>query len=321
MSGVFISYRREDTAPWAGRLYERLAHSFKRDEIFMDVDNIAPGLDFVEELDRQVGTCRALIVIIGKNWLDARNAKGERRLDNPQDFVRIELESALKRDVRIIPVLVDGATMPAPVDLPESLQRLARRNAMELTHVRFGSDVQQLEKTLRNVLDGSAESTAAVAASVASSFRLKTRSGLSPSSRRYLILIAAGASIVLGALAATYLMLRGPLEPTESEVIRGDRSRLRHNEYGSIAPYTITLSQSCRGCPPSLIVYCRSPIKANGNAEAIKEIWERRVGIVATELANTYYSSLGEGLRPYRGPSEIISALESNELGCVAALP
>jgi hypothetical protein len=144
MAGIFISYRRDDAAPWAGRVYERLAQDFKRDQIFMDVDNIAPGLDFVRELERQVGQCNVLIAVIGKDWTRARNAKGQRRLDDPRDFVRIELESALERDIRVIPVLVDGAGMPLADELPEKLQPLTRRNAIELTHARFGSDVQRL---------------------------------------------------------------------------------------------------------------------------------------------------------------------------------
>lgn len=151
MSGIFISYRREDTAPWAGRIYERLVQDFPRDHILMDVDNIAPGLDFMKELERSVGQCDTLISVIGRGWVDTRNAQGNRRLDDPNDFVRIELEAALQRGVRVIPVLVDGATMPNAAELPEPLQTLARRNAVELTHARFGSDVQRLVGALTPV--------------------------------------------------------------------------------------------------------------------------------------------------------------------------
>jgi hypothetical protein len=148
MGGIFISYRREDAAPWAGRIYERLAHDFRRDLLFMDVDNIAPGADFVRALEGKIGTSDVMLAIIGKDWIGATNANGQRRLDDPHDFVRIELESALRRNIRVIPVLVDGAGMPSPEELPDHLQPLVRRQAIELTHARFGSDVQHLTDTL-----------------------------------------------------------------------------------------------------------------------------------------------------------------------------
>jgi len=144
MTGIFISYRREDTAPWAGRIYERLANEFNRDQLFMDVDNIAPGFDFVQVLEEQVTACDVLLVVIGEGWVEARNAKGQRRLDDPNDFVRIEVETALRRDVRVVPILVDGAAMPPHETLPESLRPLLRRHAVELTHARFGTDVKRL---------------------------------------------------------------------------------------------------------------------------------------------------------------------------------
>jgi hypothetical protein len=148
MTGIFISYRREDTAPWAGRIYERLAHEFSRGQLFMDVDNIAPGLDFVQVLEEQVAACDALLVLIGRDWVEAKNASGHRRLDDPNDFVRIEVEAALRRNVRVVPILVDGAPMPPHEVLPESLRPLLRRNAVELTHARFGTDVKRLTDAL-----------------------------------------------------------------------------------------------------------------------------------------------------------------------------
>jgi hypothetical protein len=146
-SKIFISYRRDDAAPWAGRIHERLSRHFGRHELFMDVDNIPPGFDFVKILDQQVGQCDVLLAIIGKDWLTA-NERGERRLDDPKDFVRIELESALNRDVRVIPVLVDGASMPREQDLPPSLHSLVRRQAWPLSHARFGSELDSLLKVL-----------------------------------------------------------------------------------------------------------------------------------------------------------------------------
>jgi hypothetical protein len=114
----------------------------------MDVDNIAPGLDFVQVLEEQVAACDALLVLIGRDWVEAKNASGQRRLDDPNDFVRVEVEAALRRNVRVVPILVDGAPMPPHEALPESLRPLLRRNAVELTHARFGTDVKRLTDAL-----------------------------------------------------------------------------------------------------------------------------------------------------------------------------
>jgi hypothetical protein len=152
VGGIFISYRREDSAPWAGRLYERLAHEFPRQQLMMDVDTIEPGLDFVKVLDTHISTCDVLLAIIGPGWTEAKNSRGVRRLDDPNDFVRIELGSALKRDIRVIPILVDGASMPQSGDLPEPLKALASRNAVQVSHVRFGSDTQGLVEVLQRVV-------------------------------------------------------------------------------------------------------------------------------------------------------------------------
>src|SRR5262249_46634838 len=133
MSGqIFISYRREDSSGWAGRLCDRLIARFGRNNIFMDVDNLAPGVDFVKAIRKSVGACDVLISVIGKRWLTSSDEKRRRRLDNPEDFVRLEIATALKRDIRVIPVLVEDASMPRPRDLPDDLKSLAYRNALEV---------------------------------------------------------------------------------------------------------------------------------------------------------------------------------------------
>ena len=106
---IFINYRRSMTAAAAGRLHDRLEHHFSKNDLFMDVDAIEPGLDFVITLNEQVNRCRAFVAVIGPNWAGASDGAGQRRLDNPDDYVRIEIEAALQRNVRVIPVLVDGA--------------------------------------------------------------------------------------------------------------------------------------------------------------------------------------------------------------------
>lgn len=139
MARIFISYRRDDSGGWAGRLYDRLSQHFRRENVFMDIDTIEPGLDFVEVIEQAVGSCDALIALIGKQWLTITDAAGQRRLDNPEDFVRLEIAAALARNIRLIPALVQGARMPGSTDLPDVLKMLARRNAHEISDRRFHS--------------------------------------------------------------------------------------------------------------------------------------------------------------------------------------
>jgi TIR domain len=141
---IFINYRRDDSTATAGRLHDRLAQSFGRKNLFMDVDHIPPGVDFVNHLNSQVAACDVFIAVIGPNWLDVRNEKGDRRLHDPDDFVVIEIAAALARDIRVIPVLVDGARMPKGGDLPESLKQLVRRQAIDLRHAHFGRDAEAM---------------------------------------------------------------------------------------------------------------------------------------------------------------------------------
>src|SRR5918996_2398461 len=122
MSGIFISYRREDSAPYAGRLYDRLAGHFGATQVFMDVDDIPPGADFTADINAKVASCDAMIVVIGKDWLTARSAEGQLRLSDPHDFVGLEVSLALQRGVLIIPVLVGGAEMPKLADLRSDLK-------------------------------------------------------------------------------------------------------------------------------------------------------------------------------------------------------
>ncbi|HTO79220.1 MAG TPA: toll/interleukin-1 receptor domain-containing protein [Methylocystis sp.] len=148
LGGVFICYRREDSAGFARLIYDRLTHTLGQDSVFFDVDNIPVGLDFVDILSERVGKCDALIAVIGRSWASSVDDRNRRRLDDPNDFVRIEIEAALGRKVRVIPVLVDGAAMPGPDDLPDSLKKLTRRQGIEISHTRFDSDVERLTRAL-----------------------------------------------------------------------------------------------------------------------------------------------------------------------------
>lgn len=149
---IFINYRRDDSASHAGRLFDWLQKVFQLEQLFMDVTHIEPGLQFDRVLEEQVGQCDVLLAVIGKGWIDARDDSGVRCLDNHEDFVRVEIEWALRLDKRVIPVLVDDTRMPRPEKLPETIRPLAKRNAMRLSHDRFGTDVLSLIETLQRVL-------------------------------------------------------------------------------------------------------------------------------------------------------------------------
>lgn len=148
MRAIFISYRREDTEGQAGRLFDDLVKLFGEQSVLMDVAGIEPGRDFRKAIDEHVASCGVLLALIGKNWIDARDEAGRRRLDDPLDFVRLETGAALKRDIPVVPVLVRGASMPRADQLPADLADLVFRNAIELTHARWDSDLSVLSKAL-----------------------------------------------------------------------------------------------------------------------------------------------------------------------------
>jgi tetratricopeptide (TPR) repeat protein len=147
---IFISYRRQETAWPAGRLYDVLVEHFAAEQVFKDVDNIEPGEDFVERIAAAVGSCDVLLVLIGPQWLTITDENGQHRLDNPEDYVRLEIEAALKRKIRVIPILVDDALMPRANQLPASLAALVRRNAVEINPLTF--DTKRLMATVHKTL-------------------------------------------------------------------------------------------------------------------------------------------------------------------------
>ncbi|MFO0700612.1 MAG: toll/interleukin-1 receptor domain-containing protein [Nitrospira sp.] len=137
MGGIFLSYRREDSAGWTGRLAEQLKTRFGWESIFMDIDTIEPGTDFTEALQQAVSSCDALLAMIGPEWATATDKSGKPRLEDPHDWVRVEISAALKRNIRVIPVLVGGASVPTKELLPDELDPLAHRQAHELTDKRW----------------------------------------------------------------------------------------------------------------------------------------------------------------------------------------
>jgi TIR domain len=147
---IFINYRRPDSSASAGRLTDRLVDRFGRDQVFFDVDAIPVGVDFVDYLSEQVARTCAMLIIIGQHWLNSADDTGRLRLENPNDFVRVEIEAALARDITIIPVLVDEAKLPRRDLLPKSLQPLVNRQAIAIRHETFNSDIAPLV----HMLDG-----------------------------------------------------------------------------------------------------------------------------------------------------------------------
>ena len=152
MNGVFLSYRRDDVQGWAGRLSDSIKQNFGDAPLFFDRESIRPGDDFAATIDGAVGSCAMLLALIGRRWLDARDGAGRRRLDDPNDFVRLEIATALRRGIRVIPVLLGGAAIPAPDALPADLQALARKQAHELSDSRWQYDAEVLMKVLEQSL-------------------------------------------------------------------------------------------------------------------------------------------------------------------------
>jgi uracil-DNA glycosylase len=159
MSRVFINYRRDDSEGYVGRLYDHLAQQIPPDHLFMDVQNIDPGEDFVDVLEEAVARCDVFLAAIGPRWLTFETEDGTNRLHQWNDFVRIEIASAIKQGKPIIPVLVGRATMPTPDTLPEELRPLARRNAITIRHESFTDDVARLLDVIRRHSPGAPPKT------------------------------------------------------------------------------------------------------------------------------------------------------------------
>jgi hypothetical protein len=148
MSGIFISYRRQDAQSAAGRLADGLERRFGRTQIFRDVETIQPGVDFVDAIEHALSSCAVMLAVIGRRWKGDR--EDENRLMEANDWIRLEIAAALKRNIRVIPVLVEGAALPADADLPEDLKSLGRRQAHPLSDERWDYDVQRLAEALES---------------------------------------------------------------------------------------------------------------------------------------------------------------------------
>ena len=154
---IFVSYRREDTDFAAAWLFDRLVEHFGEGQVFKDIDTIQPGEDFGEVIRAAVASCDVMLVLIGDRWLTATSNDGQRRLDHPEDFVRLEIQAALARNIRVIPVLVGGVPMPHASELPGDLAGLAKRQAQDLSTARLGTDTGKLLRALERVLSATAQ--------------------------------------------------------------------------------------------------------------------------------------------------------------------
>ena len=155
MTKIFISYRRDDSEAFTGRLCDCLRNQYGEESVFLDVDNIPYGVDFPTHLSSALRECDAVLVIIGENWLQSQS-KGSRRLDDPQDFVRIEVETALVKDIPVVPITVKNTPMPCEEELPETLRPLAYRNACAVDSGRdFRHHVDRLIANLDNLISPS----------------------------------------------------------------------------------------------------------------------------------------------------------------------
>ena len=190
MAGIFISYRRSDTEGYAGRLFEGLRARFGRDMVFFDVAGIEPGQDFHKVVGEKVRSCDVFLALIGNSWASASDEDGQRRLEDPQDFVRLETAAALQDNVPVIPVLLQGAAMPQPEQLPEDLVALARMNAIELRHAHWDSDFARLVETLGKYV--------------------RLRSSEKPKKRRWWVAVVGALIALLAGLIAWFIRIEVP---------------------------------------------------------------------------------------------------------------
>ncbi len=219
MSGIFISYRRSDSPDATGRIYDRLVTGFGKAQVFKDVDSIPLGRDFRGHLNDIVGNCGVMLAIVGPHWTQARNSAGQRRLEDPDDFVRIELETALARDIPVVPVLVGHAQLPVASELPGALASLVFRQSIEVRpDPDFHNDATRLVTALRAILDPAAAAAAAAAEQAAAAIARSVPATGVQSSRRLGWIVAAVLGIAAGALSATAIRYLRETPPPETRL-------------------------------------------------------------------------------------------------------
>ena len=262
MRAIFISYRRDDTEGYAGRLFRDLRERFGKDAVFMDVAGIEPGRDFRRVIEDQVASCGVLLALIGKAWLTTTDEHGKRRLDDPNDFVRLETASALKRDIPVIPVLVQQTEMLREEQLPDALKDLAFRNSVELTHARWESDVELLIAALQRYLD-----PPAVGAAVAPPAAPPAAAGGGRAARHQAWLIAPLSALALGGIAYVAWDRLGPEAQGSKDIApEGARIAAASAAGGSLTPPPA--SAAAASLPAPAVVSLPAPLPASAPAAA-----------------------------------------------------
>ncbi|HTJ29968.1 MAG TPA: toll/interleukin-1 receptor domain-containing protein [Acidobacteriaceae bacterium] len=252
---IFISYRRDDTEGEAGRLYDDLARAYGESSVFMDVSGIQPGLDFRKAIDDNVASCGVLLAVIGPTWATITGHDGARRLDNPSDYVRLEIASALKRGIAVIPVLVHEAHMPALELLPDDLKDLRYRNSVELTHARWRSDVDLLIAALKPYVDPRpARPEATVHATVPVQLPAPQPSAPSAAKARppFSLGVALGALVVIAALALVFFLVIRPKWEARHQAVASSSAALSSSPASSAS--TPAASPEAAGTPASTTV-------------------------------------------------------------------
>jgi len=231
MSGIFLSYRRDDSQGEALHLFEDLKKHFGADQVFMDISGIDPGRDFRKVIDNAVRTCDLLIVMIGRTWLDGTDDRGRRRIDDPEDFVRMETAAALRREIPVIPVLVQGTGMPHSDQLPGGLEALAWRNAFEVRHARWEIDVAELLKALRKVVSASGTVSIPAVSETSNATQDNATRRAIPRKPNVLIMVAVAVVVLVGGLV--YLLWHAGGTPTPSPTDSRRLARMSNLEYGT----------------------------------------------------------------------------------------
>src|SRR5262245_2095598 len=273
---IFISYRRDDAAGDAGRLADHLHRRFGKDRVFLDIDTIDPGTDFVRVLHDSLQETAAVLVVIGPRWTSVRNADGSPRLESASDFVRLEVEAALGRSIPVVPVLVQGAKMPDAKDLPSSLATLVTRQAATLDHAEFHDDAERLCDRLAAMIG------------VQTPSRWSTMRRWWPAAAVAVVALGLAAYVVAGG------MDRGPVEDpairertrnAESLVATADAQR-RRNQY---ADALATLTRAGEMAPSS------ASIRNAREDTAMEWIREIRVEGEGTKLGTAIAAALAVG--------------------------
>jgi hypothetical protein len=230
---VFLSYRRQDTSGYAVGLYDALLRRFRPDQLFMDVDAIPPGVDFADYIQSAVGRCDALLALIGPAWLAPDPDTGQPRLFDANDYVRLEIEAALNRQVRVIPILLQGARLPKAEVLPETLRPLLRRNALEMSDARWRFDAERLIDVLEEI---EAEKRG---------IRRPSRRASRPASITGLVRSQPALILGLGALVAVFLLVALGL----SGVIGGQRASPSPDTAASLGPTISAIPSDAQASP------------------------------------------------------------------------